>query len=188
MWRNRVIAGFVVLVLLLGLVAFPGTQYLVNAASYDRVSAEDYADLWTCNECSPEPHNPDYSYYEGADCTNYASQVLHAGGYPFRGWNKYSIFHWFPDSRTWTYAPDLNQYFSQYQETEFVYRSWPTDLDRGDIFLQDWPPGDGIPDHAAVIVGQGGGLRDQHSGPRKRVAWDYMMPEGTAYWSWQVVW
>ncbi len=59
------------------------TSPRLSAANYNRNAAEQYADLWTCNDCV-EPHNDFYRYYAGADCTNYASQVLHAGGYPYR--------------------------------------------------------------------------------------------------------
>jgi hypothetical protein len=72
--------------------------------------------------------------------------------------------------------------------TEFQYKGWPTELSKGDIFLSDFPPRDNVPDHAAVIVGASGGLKDQHSPPRKQVAWDAYAPAGTAYWSVHVTW
>jgi len=166
----------------------------VLAGNYNRNAAEAYADAWTCNYCE-EPHNwPTYRYYD-LDCTNYASQVLHEGGYPYRGLNIWSIYHWFHrwygDSETWYNTPKMNQYFSQYP-SEFEYKGWPSQLDKGDIFLSDFPteegPPDGIPDHAAVIVGDGGGLKDQHTPPRKRVAWYAYADPGTAYWSVHVKW
>lgn len=166
----------------------------VLAGSYNRNAAEAYADSWTCNDCT-EPHNPNYRYYADADCTNYASQVLHEGGYPYRGWNIWSVYDWFHrwygDSQTWYNTPKMNQYFSQYP-SEFEYKGWPTQLNKGDIFLSDIPDQQGkldyIPDHAAVIVGDSGGLKDQHTPPRKRVAWDAFAVPGTAYWSVHVKW
>jgi hypothetical protein len=153
------------------------------AGSYNRAAAAAYANTWTCNDCT-EPHNPAYNYYPGSDCTNYVSQVLHAGGYPYRGccwmyWNLYYWYHAGTDSYTWSGTPHINRYFSAYP-TEFQYK--------GDIFLSDFPPRDNVPDHAAVIVGASGGLKDQHSPPRKQVAWDAYAPAGTAYWSVHVTW
>jgi hypothetical protein len=53
-------------------------------------------------------------------------------------------------------------YVAQYQVSEFEYRSWPTQLERGDFFLIDLRnnenpsgPPDGKPDHGRVIVGYG---------------------------------
>jgi hypothetical protein len=164
----------------------------VSAGSYQRWAAVRYADTWTCHNCTPEPYNSAYNYYPGLDCTNYVSQVLHAGGYPYRGccWMYWNLGYWYhagTDSQTWTGAPHINRYFSNYP-AEFVYRGWPTELIKCDIFLSDFPPLDDIPDHAAVIVGANGGLKDQHSPPRKRVAWDAFAPSGTRYWSVHVKW
>jgi hypothetical protein len=161
------------------------------AASYNRAAAAAYANTWTCNDCT-EPHNPAYNYYPGSDCTNYVSQVLHAGGYPYRGccWMYWKLYYWYhagTDSYTWSGTPHINRYFSAYP-TEFQYKWWPTELSKGDIFLSDLPPRDNVPDHAAVIVGASGGLKDQHSPPRKQVAWDAYAPAGTAYWSVHVTW
>ncbi len=169
------------------------TSPRLSAANYNRNAAEQYADLWTCNDCV-EPHNDFYRYYAGADCTNYASQVLHAGGYPYRE-GADDIWHWwftqFPwkrNSSTWSNTPAMNQYFAQYQANEFEYRGWPNQLEKGDIFLFDFPPTDNVADHAAVIVGTPGGLKDQHTPPRKRVAWNLNEDPGTAYWSIHVKW
>jgi hypothetical protein len=121
---------------------------------------------------------------------------LHEGGYPYRGccWMFWNLSYWYhagKDSYTWTGTPHINCYFSRYP-SEFEYKAWPTQLSKGDILLCDFPDQQGnrdnIPDHAAVIVGDNGGLRDQHTPPRKRVAWDAYMPPGTAYWSVHVKW
>lgn len=79
----------------------------------------------------------------------------------------------------------MNEFFSQYPD-DFEYKGWPTYLDKADIYLFDFPPTDNIPDHAAVIVGDG--LKDQHSPPRKRVAWDANVDPGTGFWSIHVKW
>lgn len=186
---RRVLIGLASLGLVVMLL-FVGSRQAV-AGYYNRNAAEACADYWTCNNCT-EPHNPNYHYYAGADCTNYVSQVLHAGGYPYRGccwmyWNLYYWYHAGRDSYTWTGTPHINRYFSAYPN-EFNYEGWPTELNKGDIFLSDYPPRDNVPDHAAVIVGDGGGSKDQHTPPRKRVAWDAYAPAGTAYWSIHVQW
>jgi hypothetical protein len=174
---------------------FLGTSPQSIAGNYNRNAAEAYADRWTCNNCA-EPHNPEYNYYPGNDCTNFVSQVLHEGGYPYRGccWMFWNLSYWYhagKDSYTWAGTPHINCYFSRYP-SEFEYKAWPTQLSKGDILLCDFPDQQGnrdnIPDHAAVIVGDNGGLRDQHTPPRKRVAWDAYMPPGTAYWSVHVKW
>ena len=161
------------------------------AGNYNRNAAEAHADAFTCNNCE-EPYSDDYNYYPGNDCTNYVSQVLHEGGYPYRGccWNRWNLSYWFhagTDSYTWAGTYHINRYFSTYP-SEFEYKGWPTQLDKGDIFLLDKPPTDNNPDHAAVIVVDGGGLKDQHTPPRKRVPWNAYEEPGTAYWSVHVKW
>lgn len=44
-------------------------------------SIQQYADTWT-NENNITYHNPNYIYLPNEDCTNFASQCLHAGGLP----------------------------------------------------------------------------------------------------------
>ncbi|WDV48087.1 amidase domain-containing protein [Clostridiaceae bacterium M8S5] len=75
-------------------------QYLPNLYSnYDRIAARDYANKWSSNPTSCKDHgttcgirqdrdkwnNSDYPYYNElchADCADFVSQALHAGGIP----------------------------------------------------------------------------------------------------------
>lgn len=189
----------------IGLVAmlFLVASRQVLAGNYNRNAAVAYADQWA------HGRNPAYREY-ALDCTNYASQVLRAGGYPMRGsgqlWED-TIRHWWfvtwpvkRNSTTWSNTNWMNMYFSQYQGSEFVFKGWPTELGKGDILLMGLPGGLPDPDHASVIVGYGyasdesehpgqwGLLRDAHTEDRKRVLWDDYVPSGTGYWPWRVVW
>jgi hypothetical protein len=75
LWRNktcqRVIIGMIVLCLL----ATGKFLHSDKAHAYNAYNAVNYADQWATSR------NPSY-YIWGSDCTNFASQVISAGGYP----------------------------------------------------------------------------------------------------------
>jgi len=178
----------------------------VNAASYNRTTAVNYADTWA------KARNSNYPNYgtdtNCTDCTNYVSQVLNQGGVPQipgsddeRHWYTWrNIFGAWFGSKSWAATDWLNRHASQFQSTRYQYYSGgPSTLSGGDFFLMDLPtnPFQG-PDHARVIVGWGNVqegdqigqyrlLANQHCVDRKRTRWDYNLPAGTAIWAWHVI-
>lgn len=62
-----------------------------------------YQDKWW------NDRNPAYTNYsgKGGDCTNYASQVLHAGGAPY---DKTGSYTWYPDSYSWINVAGIKNY------------------------------------------------------------------------------
>lgn len=62
-----------------------------------------YQDKWW------NDRNPAYTNYsgKGGDCTNYASQVLHAGGAPY---DKTGNYTWYPDSYSWINVAGIKNY------------------------------------------------------------------------------
>ncbi len=82
--------------------SFPGYKdgpLLQPPLSPSRKAAVDYAERWA------DDHNPDYKTY-GQDCTNFASQVLRAGGLQDQGdgwddWHHGDPDDWYYDRDTW---------------------------------------------------------------------------------------
>jgi hypothetical protein len=222
------------LLVLVALVA--AGSFRVKAGNYNRAAAVSYADQWA------HARNGNYPNYGSGcgctDCTNYASQVLRAGGYPLRtgSWNPNSVFEWWyrwitsfgwQTSRTWRITPDFNTYTAQYPAELTQVGGWGPGvpgMDAGDFILLDiinnstgQTPGDGIPDHARVIVSMNGPISqsqedyrsydeqcrlvqgdipaprntmliNQHCTDRKRVAWDYNVDHAVLGWSIHVKW
>ncbi|WKZ36959.1 MAG: amidase domain-containing protein [Anaerolineales bacterium] len=176
---------------------------------YNRPAAVAYADLWA------HDRNEDYPNYgidsdgeQCNDCTNYISQILEAGGIPqIPGDN--DEFHWYTyqniwgtwfGSKSWAATDWFNMHVSQFQTTRYeYYPDGPSGLSAGDFFLMDLPtnPFQG-PDHSRIIVGYGEVLEgdnlgeimllaSQHCVDRKRVRWDYNLPQNVLLWAWHVV-
>ncbi len=71
-----------------GLLGFPGSgQPPPPPLSDARRRAVEYADRWAGNVSDPHRDNPDYENFGdgGGDCTNFASQVMRAGGFKDAG-------------------------------------------------------------------------------------------------------
>lgn len=86
-----------------------GTIYLAKLlTAYNRSAAVTYAKKYAL---SGNPAWPDYSSY-GGDCTNFASQVLNAGGIPQDKLGSYRWYHTSPTDRStsWTKSSDLYSY------------------------------------------------------------------------------
>lgn len=67
-----------------------------------RRRAVEYADKWAGGPDDPHKHNPDYADFGGGggDCTNFASQVMRAGGFKDVGnglddWHRGDINDWY---------------------------------------------------------------------------------------------
>jgi hypothetical protein len=95
-----------------------------------RRRAVEYADQWAGGPDDPHRHNPDYANFGdgGGDCTNFASQVMRAGGFKDVGdgiddWHRGDIDDWyynngihFPGndrSNTWSVAKDNHDFITQ---------------------------------------------------------------------------
>lgn len=96
-----------------GIAVIPSAPALVSAAGYDRHAAVRYAYEWTQDgECKRNPKFPDFSKFPffGNDCTNFASQVIHAGGIGLDGdgWfrTEYTINEWYcrSDRGVWRWS------------------------------------------------------------------------------------
>lgn len=126
------------------------------AGTYDRNAAKAYATQWAAT------YNPNYRNFEsdgnqGGDCTNFASQVLKAGGWQnkcegcsYLDWKAwwYIFLPGGMQTRTWTYAPAL-KYFLETQGRAHVYWYFE-DLRIGDVLSLDFGA-DGTIDHTMVV-------------------------------------
>lgn len=143
-----------------------------NSYVYDRNDAVNYADTWAHSRNTAYPR-ADQVGCECNNCTNFASQVLHEGGYPLRE-GQYEPL----DGEEWWYKPDsLSEYswtwwkaesFKNYMELyaypgEFELKTSKNGLAGGDFIVLDICTNgelncgdpDGIPDHVRVVVGEG---------------------------------
>ena len=120
----------------------PSTRLSANARTYAIIYAEN-------------PNTQDYSALS-ADCTNFVSQILHAGGVPqqqnvspFSGWwhRKVGWTHLY--SRSWTWTPSFANYMSYTEHTN--HASFFSDLHELDIILADTQP-DGNWNHAGFVT------------------------------------
>lgn len=117
---------------------------------YNRDAAIRYADA----HCSTNNYNPDYDCGWAADCQNFVSQVLNAGGVPEVGWWRWNYRHWFFDSCSW-YANSwtVNPWFddhAKYWTNRYQSGWWRRQ--RADPALFQFP---GYTDwcHAAIYMG-----------------------------------
>ena len=136
---------------------------------FNRSAAATYANTWAHGR---NPNYPDFGGQCGCatDCTNYASQVLHEGGYPLHPtdpatWYPLNPIQWwygqnYPfgwwNTNSWSVPDALREYVTHYP-SDFQFKSSPvagTNLTKGDFFLMDLDR-DGTPDHTRVIVGSG---------------------------------
>ena len=78
-----------------------------NATDYDRVAARDYARKYSCGTCTTSPHacrNTNYTFYNGADCANFVSQAIYAGGISQES-------RWKPGTITWINTGWSTEYY-----------------------------------------------------------------------------
>ena len=148
-----------------------------------RRRAVEYADTWAGNADDANRHNPAYGYFGdgGGDCTNFASQVMRAGGFKDVGngiddWHRGDIDDWyynnglhFPKndrSNTWSVAQDNYDFLTQHSGRGDLAGIAPmpsrTALDPLAPSKAGLQPGDmiyyrdanGVINHTAVYVGQ----------------------------------
>ena len=153
-------------------VAGPRLRYVAQL-TYDRDAAKAYADKYALS------YNPTYVSFS-ADCANFGSQVMFAGGYPDFG-DSYASGWWYdkggtssPSNDTYSHAwiAVANQQGAwNLKYTDFV--SSISDCSRGDFVYYDWT-GDGTWDHVAELAGtnsDGQKVIDAHTTDHYHVFW-----------------
>jgi Putative amidase domain len=140
---------------------------------YDRDAAKAYADKYALS------YNPTY-YAFSADCANFGSQTMLAGGYP-KALGGYEQGWWYdkegtssPSDDTWSHSwiaviPQMQYWDSRY--TDVV--SSISECSRGDFVYYDWT-GNGTWDHVAELVGtnsSGQKVIDAHTTDHYHVYW-----------------
>jgi len=165
------------LFLVAGMIAAGAVSVPTNVAAYNGPNAASYADAhWAeCGSISPYNGSPPSPYVcMSNDCTNYASQAMHAGGYRFISGstqNPLDEWYWYSASmktESWYQAYRLYYFLVYYDHgsgsegggtlvTDFVgvtasqtYNS----LSKGDMIFFDWT-NDGAIDHVRVEAGYG---------------------------------
>ncbi len=129
------------------------------AWAYSRADAQGYAHRWASN--TDILRNIYYDRYSN-DCTNFASQVLRAGGMPFDEtgtyvwwFNPYSYDH----TRSWTIANELRMYLDGSNRAAALLpgsmRDKYSPATPGDVYVYEWGDGDGVWDHVSVSSGFG---------------------------------
>ena len=117
----------------------------VYAASASTISKRTaYAKKYAAN------HNRNYKYYN-ADCTNFASQILHAGGEPTNS-------SWKPYTRNWVNANAFACYWYMKNGEKNGYSSFKSisgAVRAGDFIAVDFENDIGTYDHVGYVVSQG---------------------------------
>jgi hypothetical protein len=143
------------------------------AFSYNRWAAVDYAWRYVW---SPSPHYRQYP----ADCTNFVSQCLRAGGWrQVYGRHRDPNFWYYnwpgPASYTWSEAMSLESFITRSGRGRLV-NDW-RQLQPGDVIFADWGPdaiapgiADGWSDHAMIVLSNNGRdiLYAQHTSNKVR--------------------
>ncbi len=145
----------------------------VAQLSYDRAAAKAYADRYALS------YNPTCTRFS-ADCADFGSQVMFAGGYPQFG-STYASGWWY--DKNGTSAPGNDTYSHAWiavanqqgawnvKYTDFV--SSISGVTTGDFIYYDWT-GDGTWDHVAELVGTnsaGQKVVDAHTTDHYHVYW-----------------
>lgn len=131
-------------------------------SSYSRDNAETYMTNYTTT-----PNTSTYNYYDGADCTNYASQVVKAGGMANASGSTSAITSWYAYTETWKSATKFTNhwgtnsvgsgnkraYSCQYfcaQGALNNYQSFIQNIKVGDV-IQICRPNDSARTHSMVV-------------------------------------
>ena len=168
----------------------------INASGYNADAAVEYAHKWT--EEGKKLCNPDF-HRESADCTNFASQVLFAGGIPQISGKRNETSAWFykysllsRPSYTWGGAHNLYEHLLSYSSS--VERVTETaDLKVGDIISFDTDSSDNKfhIDHTAIVTAVNGYrwsdiLLTYHSTDRVDYPASNLIDAGYAAYAWSI--
>lgn len=150
-----------------------------GAVNYDVNLAIEYADRYVMKDyyqgMNTSYYNPEYGYYSGADCANYVSQCLKAGGmnwdYNSSSKDYTSEKQWWSNTNanatkctsvtdsnsaiSWRYVPSFVNYWKSQGYGSPVSVAKPTDLYPGNPVICDWTPNNGTVNynHVAICVG-----------------------------------
>lgn len=118
---------------------------------YDRNAAVSYAHRWALS------FNPAYDNFTdwGGDCTNFASQVLHAGGIPMDHSGPHQWYYYDLNRRTpsWTGVDELYTYLTNNSFGGGAARLVPLEqVQPGDIIQLDFDPSTWDFNHSPVVV------------------------------------
>ncbi|GAF66940.1 hypothetical protein BTS2_3846 [Bacillus sp. TS-2] len=120
----------------------------VSGASYNRLEAVKYAELWW------DDYNPHYHKFTD-NCTNFISQCLKAGNAPMRGFPNRSKGWWYQNnnwSYSWSVAHSMRWYLSgSTSGLRGEERESASELIPGDVICYDFD-GDGRWQHTTIVV------------------------------------
>ena len=173
-----------------------------SGVRYDREAAVRYAHqfcgaAWGCGNGGR--YNPQYRDYTdvGGDCTNFTSQVLHAGGLPMT-----SVWHYRAGaggSRAWVQTEALARYLLASGRARLLARGTYPQVVRGSggrAPIDRLEPGDvigyeekGRIVHLAPVTGRdfrGYVVVNSHTADRYRVPWDVGWDRETVFWLFKV--
>ena len=173
------------------------------ASAYSGSSAASYADRWATS------FNGSYPRFS-SDCTNFVSQAVQHGGYPFRNYNASGIDSWWEygiSSTAWNFSTSwINvQSYDNFLMVDSpggipegtapgssTNPYTPDSVVTGDVLFYDWGQGEGM-SHAAIQVGIGtdpnmypnqvwyGNYIDEHTNNRGHAFWS--LKPYNAYWA-----
>lgn len=111
---------------------------VLGLKAYDRDAAVQYAHLWALDR------NPKYYDFEnlGGDCTNFCSQVLHAGGCPMNNTKEVGWYYYNLNNRTpsWTGVEFFYRFITNNRGTGPKSREVsPREIELGDVIQLDFP-------------------------------------------------
>lgn len=150
--------------LLLATLSFLGTQAVLPAQAYvlNRSAAVTYAKTYSSN--GTWARNPSYVNLGATDCTNFASQVMAAGGIPQVLTGPVSAQWWYGTSSagafssSWSHVSDLYNFLVNANHVgSFIFPAMNakySGASGGDIYFYDWGRGDGY-SHVAVSTNSG---------------------------------
>lgn len=186
-------------IMLAAVIGISSPQPALAFGLYNRSAAVAYADQWALAR-----NTANYPSFTN-DCTNFASQVLQAGGYPKHDgfyqdcvnawWLDRDVFGNFIWAHAFTVADCQKTFFSNHAQDFEFWTGSAEFLPGGDILQMDLESV-GYPTHSRVLVGQGfdsvtgayGSLMDQHTTDRYRQIWNYGIGPFTQLWPWHVTW
>ncbi|MFZ5815616.1 MAG: amidase domain-containing protein [Bacillota bacterium] len=139
---------------------------------YDRLRAVQYAAYWWSG------FNPMFRAFPGADCTNFVSQCLWAGGMPMEITGRRDKGWWYlGPNEQWSYSWAVAHSLRWYLDTSGPgqKRATARELELGDVISYDWN-GNQVWNHNAIVVGydlEGEPLMAAHSEPAWGRPWRY---------------
>lgn len=135
----------------------------VHASGYDYQKAVEYADRWGGSN-----RNPDYNNYTGADCANYVSQCLRAGGVELGD-------DWKPYTLAWIQVPAMVRAF-QARGYQVIENPTADQIYPGNPVIYQWKGSSYEWSHATICVGydeNGTPIINGHTSDRYHVKWNY---------------